>query len=175
MSKNISKKSSYALDKLEEIFMATALAFMTILTFVQVILRAFGTGWVWSLEATTYAFAWLVLVGMAYGVRTNSHIAVDLVSNMLPPFPKKIMAMVAIFICLLYSALMFYGGFIFVDRLIDLGNNARDIPIPRWVLTSMLPIGFSLLTYRFIQLGIKILNGGQTSLGHTTHKSNKDN
>ena len=120
MSKNISKKSSYALDKLEEIFMATALAFMTILTFVQVILRAFGTGWVWSLEATTYAFAWLVLVGMAYGVSTNSHIAVDLVSNMLPPFPKKIMAMVAIFICLLYSALMFYGGFIFVDRLIDL-------------------------------------------------------
>ena len=66
-------------DRLEEAFMIVALAFMTLLTFVQVVLRyGFGTGFVWSLEATTYAFAWLVLVGMSYGVRTGAHIAVDL-------------------------------------------------------------------------------------------------
>ena len=61
--------------------MAISLAFMTILTFIQVVLREFGTGWVWSLEATTYAFAWMVLIGMSYGVRTQAHIAIDLVSN----------------------------------------------------------------------------------------------
>ena len=60
-------------DRLEEAFMIVALAFMTLLTFVQVVLRyGFGTGFVWSLEATTYAFAWLVLIGMSYGVRTQS-------------------------------------------------------------------------------------------------------
>ena len=64
--------------------MALALAFMTIITFVQVVLRyVFGTGLVWSLEATTYTFAWLVLIGMSYGVRTRAHIAVDLFSNRL--------------------------------------------------------------------------------------------
>ena len=64
--------------------MALALAFMTIITFIQVILRyVFGTGLVWSLEATTYAFAWLVLIGMSYGVRTRAHIAVDLFSSRL--------------------------------------------------------------------------------------------
>jgi len=173
MSNNNPEKSKYLRDRLEEVFMATSLAFMTILTFVQVVLRAFGTGWVWSLEATTYSFAWLVLVGMAYGVRTNAHIAVDLVSNRLPLPLRRIMALMAIFLCLLYAALMFYGGFIFVDALIDLGNNARDIPLPRWMLTSILPIGFSLLAYRFIQLGIKIYKGKQTTLGHTTNQPKK--
>ena len=66
--------------------MIVALTFMTLLTFVQVVLRyVFGTGLVWSLEATTYAFAWLVLIGMSYGVRTEAHIAVDLLTRRLPP------------------------------------------------------------------------------------------
>ncbi len=46
-----------AIDHVEEWFMAAALGFMTLLTFIQVVLREFGTGWVWSLEATTYTFA----------------------------------------------------------------------------------------------------------------------
>ena len=52
--------------------MIVALTFMTVADVLQVILRyGFGGGFVWSLEATTYAFAWLVLIGMSYGVRTR--------------------------------------------------------------------------------------------------------
>ena len=50
--------------------MATFLAFMTLLTAIQVLLRyGFNTGLIWSLEATTYSFAWLVLLGMAWRVQ----------------------------------------------------------------------------------------------------------
>ena len=77
--------------------MIVALAFMTVLTFVQVVLRyGFGTGFVWSLEATTYTFAWLVLIGMSYGVRTEAHIAVDLVTSRLPPRGARAFAGVAL-------------------------------------------------------------------------------
>ena len=141
-------------DHLEEGFMAVTLAFMTIITFIQVILRyVFGTGWVWSLEATTYSFAWLVLIGMSYGVRMRAHIAVDLVSNQLPRRARRIMAFAAIALCLLYCGFMVYGGSVFVDRLMTLGNNARDIPLPRWLLTSIMPVAFSLLAFRFLQAG----------------------
>ena len=93
-------------DHLEEGFMALALAFMTIITFIQVILRyVFGTGWVWSLEATTYSFGWLVLIGMSYGVRTRAHITVDLLSNQLSKPARRIMAFVAIGLCLVYCGL----------------------------------------------------------------------
>ena len=119
--------------------MAVSLAFMTILTFIQVMMREFGAGWVWSLESTTYAFAWMILIGMSYGVRTQAHIAIALVSNKLPPKARRIMALTAVALCLLYCGFMFYGGSLFVNGLMTLGNNARDIPLPRWLLTIMMP------------------------------------
>ena len=148
--------------------MALSMAFMTILTFIQVVLREFGTGWVWSLEATTYAFAWMVLIGMSYGVRTQAHIAIDLVSNMLRPAARRVMALCAVLLCLTYCGFMFYGGIMFVDGLMTLGNNARDIPLPRWLLTGIMPIAFGLLAFRFVQVGVRISAGDQTTLGHTT-------
>lgn len=140
--------------------MALLLAFMTIITFIQVVLRyVFNSGWVWSLEATTYSFAWLVLIGMSYGVRTNAHIAVDLLTNKLPAKIKKTVALIAVAICITYCALMVYGSGIFVEGLFNLGNNARDIPLPKWLLTSIMPIGFSLLIFRFLEVGWHTLKG----------------
>ncbi|MFL2554984.1 MAG: TRAP transporter small permease [Candidatus Rariloculaceae bacterium] len=159
------------LDRAEETFMAVSLAFMTILTFIQVMMREFGAGWVWSLEATTYAFAWMILIGMSYGVRTQAHIAIDLVSNKLPPKARRIMALTAVALCLLYCGFMFYGGSLFVNGLMTLGNNARDIPLPRWSLTIIMPIAFVLLTFRFVQVGIRVWSGELYSLGHTTRDS----
>ena len=71
--------------------MAMLLAFMTLLTFIQVVMRyLFNSGWVWSLEATTYSFAALVLIGMSYGVRTRTHITVDLFLSRLRPSDKAL-------------------------------------------------------------------------------------
>jgi C4-dicarboxylate transporter DctQ subunit len=139
-------------DRLEEAFMIAALAAMTLLTFLQVVLRyAFGTGFVWSLEVTTYLFAWLVLIGMSYGVRTQAHIAVDLVTAKLPPRAARRLAFVALACALAYCALMLYGSVLFVERLMALGNAARDIPVQRWALTAVMPFGFVLLAIRLLQ------------------------
>src|SRR5688572_32045154 len=84
-------------DRLEETFMIVALTFMTALTVVQVILRyGFAMGFVWSLEATTYTFAWFVLIGMSYGVRTEAHISVDLLTSRLTPSGARVTAAIAL-------------------------------------------------------------------------------
>jgi C4-dicarboxylate transporter, DctQ subunit len=139
-------------DRLEETFMIVTLAAMTLLTFVQVVLRyVFGTGFVWSLEVTQYLFAWLGLIGMSYGVRTQAHIAVDAVTRRLPPRVAHGIALVALALALAYCAAMVYGSVVFVERLIALGNYARDIPLPRWLLTIVMPFGFALLAVRLLQ------------------------
>lgn len=149
-------------DRLEEAFMIVALAFMTVLTVVQVVLRyAFQAGFVWSLEATTYTFAWLVLIGMSYGVRTEAHIAVDLVTSRLTPSGARAFAWVALACALAYCALMIYGSSLFVDRLMTLGTNARDIPLPRWALTGIMPIAFALLALRLVQAARPVLFPGR--------------
>jgi C4-dicarboxylate transporter DctQ subunit len=141
-----------AADHLEETFMVVTLAAMTLLTFVQVVLRyVFGTGFVWSLEVTQYLFAWLVLIGLSYGARTQAHIAVDAVTRRLPPRAAHAVALVALSLALAYCAAMIYGSAVFVDRLMALGNNARDIPLPRWLLTAVMPFGFGLLAVRLLQ------------------------
>jgi C4-dicarboxylate transporter DctQ subunit len=148
------------INRLEEGVLATLLALMTILTFAQVVLRyAFNSGLVWSLEATTYMFAALVLFGMSYGVRTQTHIAVDMLARRLPKRARKIVNLVAIAACLAYALLMLYGSAVFIDRLMILGNHARDIPAPKWLLTATMPLGFTLLAFRFIEAGWQILRG----------------
>jgi len=150
-----------AINHLEEVLLAVLLALMTVLTFVQVVLRyVFTSGLVWSLEATTYSFAALVLIGMSYGVRTKSHIAVDLVVTKLPPTLQRYVNFTAIAACVLYALLMLYGSSFFVERLFVLGNEARDIPAPKWLLTVTMPLGFALLAWRFLEAGWRLLRGG---------------
>jgi C4-dicarboxylate transporter DctQ subunit len=155
---SLSQRLLRGADRLEEAFMIVALAFMTLLTFAQVVLRyGFGTGLVWSLEATTYAFAWLVLIGMSYGVRKEAHIAVDLVTSRLSPRSARIAAAVALVCGLTYCGFMIYGSGLFLERLMTLGNNARDIPLPRWVLTGIMPIAFGMLALRLVQAARPVL------------------
>jgi C4-dicarboxylate transporter DctQ subunit len=158
MSSPLGQRVLKAADRLEETFMIVVLAFMTVLTVVQVVLRyGFGTGLVWSLEATTYAFAWLVLIGMSYGVRTEAHIAVDLVTSRLSAPVARALAMIALVCGLAYCGFMIYGSAQFVDRLMALGNNARDIPLPRWLLTGIMPVAFGLLAVRLVQAARRAL------------------
>ena len=145
-------------DRLEEFCMASALLLMTVVTCVHVVLRyAFDSGLVWSIEVTTYAFGWLTLVGLAYGVRTNAHIAIDAALVRLNPRRRRIAALVALALCVAYAGLMLYGSVVFVQRLMVLGNNARDIPLPRWILSLAMPLGFGLLLLRLLQTGARLL------------------
>ena len=165
MSAPLVQRLLKAADRLEETFMIVALAFMTVLTVVQVVLRyGFGSGFVWSLEATTYTFAWLVLIGMSYGVRTEAHIAVDLVTSRLSPTGARAFAAVALGAGLAYCALMIYGSSLFVDRLMALGTDARDIPLPRWALTGIMPIAFGLLGLRLVQAARPVLRPRGTAV-----------
>ena len=162
------------INHLEEGLIALLLAVMTFLTATQVVMRyVFNSGWVWSLEATTYSFAWLVLLGMAYGVRTRSHIAVDLVVGKLKGDTFRVVTYIALVICLAYSMLMLYGGAVFVLRLFELGNDARDLPMARWFLTIMLPLGFALLTLRFLELGWMFAKRTISTLGFGGHDSSE--
>lgn len=74
------------LHRLEEWLIAILLAIMTIITFAQVIARyVFDYSFTWALELVQFLFAWLIFLGMAYGVRVGSHIGVDALVKSLGP------------------------------------------------------------------------------------------
>lgn len=98
-------------NEIEETAMAVILGLMTIITFVNVVLRyGFNTGLIWGLEAVTFLFAWLVLFGVSYTVKVTAQLGVDAVINLFSPATRRILALIAGLICIAYAALLLKGA-----------------------------------------------------------------
>lgn len=99
-------------DQIEETLIALLLGLMTVVTFANVIARfVFNSNILWALELTVFTFGWLVLLGASYAVKKHAHLGVDAILNMLAPGPRKVMALVAIVCCLIFSLLMLKGAY----------------------------------------------------------------
>ena len=151
------------LGQLEEGFIAFLLAAMVLVTFSQVVARyVFNSGAVWALELTTFLFAWLVLLGISYGIRTNSHIGVDAFVRLFSTSRQRMFAFAALAASLAYGAIMLLASWNYVSRIYQIGIEAVDLPIPRWLPLSILPIGFALVLLRLVQAGWGVLHGRES-------------
>ncbi|MEQ9327366.1 MAG: TRAP transporter small permease, partial [Rhodospirillales bacterium] len=171
-------------DGIEESLIALLLGLMTLITFANVIARyVFNSNILWALETTVFLFAWLVLLGASYCVKKNAHLGVDVLLAALPAGPRKLVCLVAVACCLAFCILLLIGSwqywlpFVgkqvwyevndipmpdflrFIEPLLNAGEAYEKIP--RFIPYFALPLGVSLLTYRFIQAGYRVLTGQQ--------------
>lgn len=103
--------NSSIIDRIEETIIAALLGMMTLLTFANVVVRyAFNSNILWALELTVFMFGWLVLLGASYAVKKGSHLGVDAVINILPDGMRKIFAMVAVTVCIIFTLLLLKGA-----------------------------------------------------------------
>ncbi len=95
----------------EESVIALLLGLMTMITFVNVILRyVFNASLIWGLEVVLILFAWLVLFGISYGVKVTAHLGVDALTNILPPRLRRGVGVIAGLLCILYAFLLLKGA-----------------------------------------------------------------
>ena len=86
----------------EETAIAVILGLMTLITFINVVLRyGFNTGLIWGLEAVTLLFAWLVLLGVSYAVKVTAHLGVDAVINLFDKPARRVLALIAGLVCII--------------------------------------------------------------------------
>ena len=153
------------LEHLEEGLIVFLMAGMTLVTFLQVVARyVFNYSFVWALELTGVMFAWLIFVGMSYGVRVGAHIGVDAVVKSLSAGAARAVGIIAAALCIVYASIVFVGGFIYVRKMYDIGILMQDIPIQQWIPRVILPIGFALLALRFLQVLYRLATGGEAHL-----------
>jgi C4-dicarboxylate transporter DctQ subunit len=149
-----------AVHRVEEGLIALILGVMALLTFVQVVLRyVFNSGIIWQLEANFYLFSWLVMLGISYCVRVRAHIGVDAAVRLLPPRPRRAVGIFVLLLALLYTVLMMYGSFDYIQRMYIINVEAEDIPVATWKLSLCLPLGFVLLFIRLLEMGWRIFTG----------------
>ncbi|MBI1907751.1 MAG: TRAP transporter small permease [Rhodocyclales bacterium] len=174
-------------ENVEETFIAVTLGLMTLITFANVVARyVFNSNILWALEVTVILFAWLGLVGAAYGVKKNFHIGVDVIVNLLPAPVKKAFALLAVAASLAFALLLLKGAWDYwlpfaTDRI---WMETDDIPVPgflawigplindgeayekmpRFVTYFALPLGMALLVWRLLQASYEVLTGQRNSI-----------
>lgn len=155
MAGHVTEKSGLGriVSEIEEMAIAIILGLMTLITFINVVLRyGFNTGIIWGLEMVTFLFAWLVLFGMSYAVKVTAHLGVDAVINLFNDGPRKVLAIIAGIICVIYACLILKGAWDYWAPFAGLNatsgrwfptgfENTRDqawyevidIPLPEWL------------------------------------------
>lgn len=153
------------LDRLEEWIISLMLLAMTGLTFVQVVMRyVFNSGLTWAMELTTVFFAVMIFIGISYGVRVGSHIGVDALVKLLPAGKRKFFGVLAVLLCLAYVGFVLAGSMQYVLKMKQVGIELEDMPIERWWVLAVMPLGMVLTGFRFLQVLYDLLSGRAGSL-----------
>ena len=142
------------------------LGLMVTLTFLQVLLRGLFTHahlqWAniimghvdWTEPMVRLFVLWLTFLGASLLTGENKHIKIDLMSTLLPkrlrPFREVILSLA----CVIVMAFMVKASFGYISIEMEFGGE-MFLSIPTWVGQLVLPVGFSLILFRFFLQGIE--------------------
>ena len=170
------------LDHLEEWFIAFLMAAATLIIFVAVIHR-YASGLPipvvqdfllrintsWAQELTIYLFVWMAKFGAAYGVRTGIHVGVDVLINRLnTPLMKKFI-LFGLLAGASFTGIIAALGADFVFELSGTSSTSEVLELPIWIVYLAIPLGSSLMCFRFLQVSWNFARGGELPVHDHAH------
>ncbi len=138
------------IDKhLEEVLCAVLLAVMTIVIFLQIVLRLLGLPLSWTEEIGRYMFIWLIYIGCASAIRKRKHISVELLDLFLKERGKFVLNIISNVVFLIFAVILTYYSFSVVQRVSTQLSPA--IRMPMSIPYSSVLVGGALMVVRLIQ------------------------
>ena len=161
------------LDHLEEWLVATLMAAATVVIFVAVVHRyaagipipgvqdaLLAIDLSWAQELCIYMFVWMAKFGAAYGVRTGIHVGVDVLINQLPDTTRKPYILFGLLSGALFTGIVATLGARFVWGMAQTSSVSPDLELPKWIVYLCVPLGSSLMCFRFLQVAWSFLKTG---------------
>ncbi len=149
------------LAKIEHWLIIAFLTLMVTLTFLHVALRALYRyahlqwantllGYVdWTEIIVRLLVLWITLLGASLLTRENRHIKIDLMSTLLPVKWQPLRESILSTGCVLITAFMLKASIEFLK--IEISYGAQSFQgFPSWLGEMIIPIGFSLILFRFL-------------------------
>jgi len=144
------KKINRLIHLLEDGLLVFTLGAMILLALSQIILRNFfDSGIEWSDPLLRVMVMWLGLLGAIAATKQSNHIGIDVVSRLLPNKGKVVSAVIANLFSAIICAIVSYYALQFVLIEYEDGMMAFS-SIPAWLCESIIPIGFGLMSLRFL-------------------------
>jgi C4-dicarboxylate transporter DctQ subunit len=142
-----------ALGWAETTFVGAALAFASMLLFVNVVLRYWFLSPIsWAEELTLYIMVWIVFVGSSVAIRTRGHIAIDLLPLVLSSAGRHRLAILIAVITLVFLAVFFFYSGQHTLRVHSIGQVTPVMQAPMWLAYLAMPAGSALMMVRTWQL-----------------------
>jgi len=184
------------LDSFEEWLVTLLIGVATVITFAAVLHR-YATGWAipgvqdwliridmsWAQELTIILFVWMAKFGAAYGVRTGIHVGVDVLINSLSDALRFKFIVFGLLAGAFFTGIIATLGAHFVwengahyaifsalglqtDDVLQ-GPTTVDLEMPTWMVYAAIPLGSSLMCFRFLQVCWSFIQTGE--LPHHDH------
>ena len=163
-----------ALDRLEEVLIATLMAAATLLIFVAVVHRYLAglaipglQDWLlrihlsWAQELCIFMFVWMAKFGAAYGVRTGIHVGVDVLVNRLKPGRRKATILFGLLAGAMFTGVVATLGAIMVWNIAHTTQVSADLEVPMWLVYLAIPLGSGLMCFRFLQVAWRFNRDGE--------------
>jgi C4-dicarboxylate transporter, DctQ subunit len=122
---------------------------------------------VWAQELTIILFVWMAKFGAAYGVRTGIHVGIDVVINRLEPRKRAAFVMFGLLAGALFTGIIAALGANFVLHMYHTSSISPDLELPMWMVYLAIPLGSSLMCFRFLQVAWTFQRTGE--LPHHDH------
>ena len=141
------------LNRLEELFLCLLLLAMIGLSCTQIILRDFfSTGFIWADPLLRHMVIWAGLFGADIATRKKKHIAIDIISYLIPPqYEAWLLALIHLFSATVCTALT-YAAVVFIKNEAAFGGSREILGIPSWGMNLAFPVAFGLISLRFLIL-----------------------
>lgn len=138
------------LNHFEDGLIVLILLMMIGLAVYQIVLRnVFSSSLVWVEPLLQNAVLWIGLLGAMIASRRDEHIRIDLINTWLKPEARRWLAMVVDLFTCAVCAVVAWHSMLFLFEEMQQGGNAFP-GVPSWVLQAMIPVGFSVISVRYL-------------------------
>ena len=137
------------ISKLETGFLICVIIFMFSLAFVEMGLRAYKTGFLWSGELLRHLVLWICFVGASLATKYDRHIRMDILTRYISEKWKLLVNALASLVSVLMCVVLTYASSLVVLEEYTYAKPSNIFALPVWVLQVIIPIGFGLMTFRF--------------------------
>jgi len=136
---------------LEKLIVNCLLLTVTLVLFVNVVLRLLGESMQWAEEFSRYGIVWVTFVGASICVYKGAHIGVDAITMLLNQKSKRVLSLLTVIISIAFIAIFIKQSYLITLRAFETGQVSSTLKISMVYIYGAMPVGGTLMLIRLVQ------------------------
>ena len=133
---------SKILSNLDLVLAGIAFTILVAVTFGSVIFRyLLSSPIMWAEEVQLWCFLWITFLGAGAAFRYGSHVAVEIVFDILPKNVQKVLTVINYLIVMGILIYVCFLGFDLLSLMLKIHKTTAILRVPMWFINAIVPIG----------------------------------